>query len=80
MPTFELPPKIPGGPNESFVNVRSMVIVGANGTGEPPSTCPATPTACPTAAPDLPAAPTGHGVGCRETGPEEGEEVTDPVH
>ena len=34
MPLFELPPKKLGGPNVRFENIRSMVIVGANGTGK----------------------------------------------
>jgi ABC-type cobalamin/Fe3+-siderophores transport system ATPase subunit len=34
MPLFDLPPKQKGAPNERFENVRSMVIVGANGSGK----------------------------------------------
>lgn len=34
MPRFELPPKQKGTSNISFDNVRSMVIVGANGSGK----------------------------------------------
>jgi hypothetical protein len=34
MISFELPPKKKGGANERFENVRSMVIVGANGSGK----------------------------------------------
>lgn len=34
MPLFALPPRKKGSSNESFDNVRSMVIVGANGSGK----------------------------------------------
>jgi energy-coupling factor transporter ATP-binding protein EcfA2 len=34
MTPFELPPKLKGTPNVRFENVRSMVIVGANGSGK----------------------------------------------
>jgi hypothetical protein len=34
MPSFELPPKKKGTPNVRFEDVRSMVIVGANGSGK----------------------------------------------
>ena len=34
MTPFELPPRSAGTPNVSFENVRSMVIVGANGSGK----------------------------------------------
>ena len=34
MPLFDLPPKKKGSSNERFENVRSMVIVGANGSGK----------------------------------------------
>jgi len=34
MPLFDLPPKKKGLPNERFENIRSMVIVGANGSGK----------------------------------------------
>jgi ABC-type dipeptide/oligopeptide/nickel transport system ATPase subunit len=34
MPPFDLPPKKKGSSNERFENVRSMVIVGANGSGK----------------------------------------------
>ncbi len=34
MTPFDLPPKQKGTPNVRFENVRSMVIVGANGSGK----------------------------------------------
>lgn len=34
MPDFDLPPKKKGSSNEHYVDVRSMVIVGANGSGK----------------------------------------------
>lgn len=34
MPPFEFPPRRKGSSNERFENVRSMVIVGANGSGK----------------------------------------------
>jgi hypothetical protein len=34
MQSFELPPKKPGEPRVRFDSIRSMVVVGANGTGK----------------------------------------------